>query len=179
MSKPSTTLEMGATQFWGLVSRSREGMRGNAEKQLKSMTKLLGALEPVEIAGYELAFRRAWYEAYTWNLWGAAYLIGGGCSDDSFMDFRTGLIAAGENVYRKALENPDTLAELDDAEELFFEEFAYLAKRVYDAKTGQELDVSDAALQARFKKPSGRRWDFEDEAKMEKRFPRLWEAYGD
>ena len=32
---------------------------------------------------------------YRWDMWAAAYLIGGGCSDDGFIDFRAGLIAQG------------------------------------------------------------------------------------
>jgi hypothetical protein len=32
---------------------------------------------------------------YRWDVWAAAYLIGGGCSDDSFTDFRAGVIALG------------------------------------------------------------------------------------
>lgn len=32
---------------------------------------------------------------YRRDLWAAAYIIGGGCSDDSFIDFRAGLIAQG------------------------------------------------------------------------------------
>jgi hypothetical protein len=146
--------------------------------QLDKLSTLLSPLEPDGVAGFELAFRRAWYEAYTWPLWGAAYLIGGGCSDDSFMDFRAGLIAAGESVYRKALENPDSLASLPDAEELFFEQFLYAAERVYKQKVGQKLGVHNPALSAQHNEPSGESWDFEDAAAMKTRFPRLWRKYG-
>lgn len=38
------------------------------------------------------------YRAYTWELWGAAYVINGGCSDDTFEYFRAALIALGEDV---------------------------------------------------------------------------------
>ncbi|MFD6293827.1 DUF4240 domain-containing protein [Streptomyces sp. NPDC060235] len=41
----------------------------------------------------------------------AAYLIGGGCSNDSFMDFRAGLIALGRDWYEKATADPDSLAD--------------------------------------------------------------------
>lgn len=43
---------------------------------------------------------------YRWDVWAAAYLIGGGCSDDSFMDFRAGLIAQGRDWYQKAAASP-------------------------------------------------------------------------
>jgi hypothetical protein len=34
-------------------------------------------------------------------VWAAAYLIGGGCSGDAFIDFRAGVIAQGRDWYEK------------------------------------------------------------------------------
>lgn len=55
--------------------------------------------------------RRAAPGLYRWELWAAAYLIGGGRSDDSFIDFRAGLIAQGRDWYDKAAASPDSLAD--------------------------------------------------------------------
>ncbi|WP_412769018.1 DUF4240 domain-containing protein [Micromonospora zamorensis] len=44
-------------------------------------------------------------------MWAAAYLIGGGCSDDSFIDFRAGVIALGREWYERVLVSPDGLAD--------------------------------------------------------------------
>ncbi|MEU1251459.1 DUF4240 domain-containing protein [Micromonospora arida] len=41
-----------------------------------------------------------------WDVWAAAYLIGGGCSDDSFIDFRAGVIALGREWYERVLASP-------------------------------------------------------------------------
>jgi hypothetical protein len=42
------------------------------------------------------------------------YLIGGGCSDDGFIDFRAGLIAQGRDWYERAAASPDDLADHPD-----------------------------------------------------------------
>ncbi|MEI5006890.1 DUF4240 domain-containing protein [Streptomyces sp. PmtA] len=46
-----------------------------------------------------------------WDVRAAAYVIGRGCSDDSFMDFRAGLIALGRAWYERAIGPPDSLAD--------------------------------------------------------------------
>ncbi len=50
-------------------------------------------------------------DAYAWPVWGAAYLVEGGCSDDAFMDFRDGLVLAGRATFERTLADPDTLAD--------------------------------------------------------------------
>jgi diguanylate cyclase (GGDEF)-like protein len=49
--------------------------------------------------------------AYHWPLWGAAYVIHGGCSDDTFSDSRASLISRGRLAFERALSNPDMLAD--------------------------------------------------------------------
>jgi hypothetical protein len=39
---------------------------------------------------------------HRWDVWAATYLIGGGCSGDSFIDFRARLISQGRGWYQKA-----------------------------------------------------------------------------
>jgi hypothetical protein len=51
--------------------------------------------------------RVRWDETYRTDLWALAYLLRGGCSDDSFMDFRAWLILQGREAYAGALEDPD------------------------------------------------------------------------
>jgi uncharacterized protein DUF4240 len=50
-------------------------------------------------------------EAYGWDLWGAAHLLGGGgCSDSGFIEFRGWLPAQGRTTWEGALHDPDSLA---------------------------------------------------------------------
>ena len=48
-----------------------------------------------DILQYQERFDEVHAALYRWDVWGAAYLIAGVCSDDSFVDFRAGLRAQG------------------------------------------------------------------------------------
>ena len=50
--------------------------------------------------------------SYREDLWGAAYLINGGASDDGFEYFRGWLMTQGRAVFARAVADPDSLAEL-------------------------------------------------------------------
>ena len=50
-------------------------------------------------------------------MWGAAYVIEDGCSDDCFRDFRNYVISLGRASYSAALRNPDSLAAVAQDEE--------------------------------------------------------------
>jgi Protein of unknown function (DUF4240) len=41
----------------------------------------------------------------------AAYVINGGCGDDSFQDFRASLIFRGRTSFRNAVTDPESLAD--------------------------------------------------------------------
>jgi hypothetical protein len=41
-------------------------------------------MTPQEVVGYQQQFTAQLSRAYRWDLWGAAYLMEGGCSDDGF-----------------------------------------------------------------------------------------------
>ena len=114
-------------------------------------------------------------DAYTWSLWGAAYIIDGGCGDDGFIDFRYALIARGREVYERAVKDPDTLADLGHDVIEPEEALGYVAMKLYEAKTGEEM-----VLPARDTKtdPAGQEWDFDDWDANEQYLPRVAAAYG-
>jgi len=85
-----------------------------AEDRTEELKQRLEKLAPEELVAYQEHFDRTHEQAYNWELWGAAYLIGGGCSDDGFIDFRYGLISRGRKVYEAALADPDSLAGIVD-----------------------------------------------------------------
>ena len=60
-----------------------------------ALTDHLATLTEQDILEYYECFEKMHGALYRCDLWAAAYLIGGGCSDDSFIDFRAGLIAQG------------------------------------------------------------------------------------
>lgn len=65
----------------------------------------------------------------------AAYVLHGGCSDDSFWDFRAGLVSLGREDYEAVLRDPDLLATIPDvANRTLFEGFQYEPQAVLEAR---------------------------------------------
>jgi Protein of unknown function (DUF4240) len=135
---------------------------------------------------YQEKFDEAHHALYEWDVWAAAYLIGGGCSDDSFIDFRAGLIAQGRDWYQKAADSPDNLAEHPAVaatdgrpwdNPLFYEVVNYAASRAFERVSGDEHGFWDAlgARDRRDRMPAdmGEDFDFDDEQEMRRRLTRL------
>ena len=161
---------MDAIEFWNVIDKVIE-----SEVPEEDIKKHLNRLNPEEIVSYQEHFDSFFENAYQWDLWGAAYLIEGGCSDDGFMDFRYGLISKGKDIYEASMINPDNLADYDFKDEISNELFGYSALEVYEEKTDTEIP------RKKFEQtddPMGEEWDFDDEDENKKRLPRLWGKYG-
>src|SRR4051794_31641519 len=108
--------------------------------------------------------------AYRWDLWGAAYIINGGCSADSFEYFRLWLIAQGERGYREALADPETLVDRAESDATDAESLLYAAGDAYRVETGRDLPGRPGHPS----EPAGERWDEDD---LERLFPKLRAAF--
>src|SRR5579871_6384529 len=95
---------MDADYFWGVIEAAQVSARPGKPFH-EVLTDLLAARTEQEILDYQDKFDEAQQALYRWDVWAAAYLIGGGCSDDSFMDFRAGLIAQGRDWYQRAADS--------------------------------------------------------------------------
>jgi hypothetical protein len=172
-------MELG--RFWKIVESSRSLMDpsradGNMERQLEELRKLLLRLPVEEITGFRNRLLERMDAAFHWDLWGAAYIIAGGCSDDGFTDFRGWLISMGQSVFEQAVSDAESLVDVADApgvEDVFFEEFLYVPARVYEEVTGREIPAYTGHLRS---EPAGNRWSEEGDELM-RRFPRLWGKY--
>src|SRR5262247_386923 len=120
--------------FWRIV----DGARSNASSDqdfLRRIEARLLELQPDELMGFERQFEKIHTESFSWNLWGAAYLMNGGCSDDGFDYFRAWLMAQGQQTFDKVVKDPDTLATLAEPgtrASRGFEEFMHLARETYE-----------------------------------------------
>ncbi len=163
-------------RFWQLVDESRNQAQGDADEQIEVLRTILAELEPAEIVAFDRLFTEYWGRAYTWELWAAAYIIGGGCSDDGFMDFRGWLIAKGEKVYENALINPESLAEVveDSDEDGQVEGFQYVASQAWEKKTGETSNEYPELNVMLSPEPVGVAWE---ESDLEKRFPILYKKF--
>jgi len=75
------------------------GAKNNYQKQIGSLKEILLTLNAYEIEGFNNRFIALLDTSYNWNLWGAAYVINGGCSEDCFIYFRYYLIAHGKEKF--------------------------------------------------------------------------------
>jgi len=139
------------------------------------MEQLLGALPTSEVNRFLLIFRDQFWRAYRRDLWAAAYIIAAGCSDDGFTDFRNWLISMGRDVFTRALADPESLVSVARApgvEDVFFEEFGYVADSVLEERGEEPGDEADRPLPS---EPLGEKWS---ERELPRRFPQLWSAFG-
>lgn len=161
---------MDNTTFWEIIERVRMASPGKDERP-EALRAVLDELSPEEIQDFQESYIAQVYGAYTWPLWGAAYVMNGGCSDDCFDYFRDWLISEGRTVYEAALKDPETLADLPRIDEIELEEFRYVADEVYEAKAGRTMAPTYPAFPG---EPAGDSWD---EDSVDKLFPKLASIY--
>jgi hypothetical protein len=175
---------MSEDRFWELIDLSSE-YEADPARQLEVLKQALLDLSPAELEAFERAFQREQLRAYTWKLWGAAYVINGGASDDGFEYFQRWLISKGREIFNAAVSDPDSLADIlaDDTQgPCEFEEFVYVASSVWQEKTGIN-PWQDS--KGRFpytgappaNNPSGTPFK-EDENFLAKQYPKLWARFG-
>lgn len=165
---------MEKVDFWRLIESAKVAGGADCEGQTEALVTRLERLPADEIVAFDQIFSTLHAEAFRWDLWGAAYVINGGCSDDGFFYFRSWLIGQGRSVYENALDDPETLADSDvEPEEAECEELGYAAARAYEAKTGTKLPTADRANDPQ--EPFGQQWDEDD---LESLFPLLYDRYG-
>ena len=98
--------------FWGMVETAKDDANGDGERQVALLKERLAAMSVADIFAYDAIFTRFHVGAYHWDLWAACYIIGGGCSDDGFIDFRAWLVAQGRHIYADALRDPESLIDV-------------------------------------------------------------------
>ncbi|SDO34627.1 DUF4240 domain-containing protein [Actinacidiphila guanduensis] len=179
-------------EFWGLIDKARAQADGAdsadpAEGFAPVLVELLTGRSAEEILDYQERFAAAHRAVHREDVWAAAHLIGGGCSDDAFIDFRAGLIALGRDWYERVAACPDELAEhplvraaaaTGDDYAVFSAEAGYCAAAAYLLSHG-DTAAFHAAWDRRHPEPqrpgppAGERFDVDDPAEMARRLPRL------
>ncbi|MEV6807643.1 DUF4240 domain-containing protein [Streptomyces sp. NPDC017248] len=168
---------MDETEFWELIDTTREAAGGDPEEQADLLVDRLLQLDPELVLDFARHFEARYNRAYRWDLWGAAWLLLDGCSDDAFDYFRCWLIGQGREVFEGALHEPDALAgllgEFDQEIDGDGEELGYAADEAYEQLTGTvapDLGIAPAPGE-----PEGTPLDLEDDRALAQRYPRLWE----
>ncbi|MER7892314.1 DUF4240 domain-containing protein [Micromonospora sp. NPDC094482] len=168
---------MRTDDFWQLIDRARAGGGGEASAVAARAVALLAERDPADIVGYAHHQRRVLAASFRVDLWGAAYLINGGASDDGFEYFRGWLMTQGREVYARAAADPDSLAELPQiraaaltGEEFQSEDMLAVPWEAYRKATATDLPADRDPVTT---PDLNDFWDFDDEEEARRRLPRL------
>ena len=159
-------------RFWAFIGAARDAAGDEVEDRVSGLEQVLLNHHPDEVAEFKHKYDEMLARAYRWDLWGAACVMRGGCSDDGFRTFRDWLISEGEAVFEAALADPDSLADVAQDEDFALESFGYVAGEVYEQLTDRPLPDTRTPEPA---EPTGHEWQ-EDE--LPPLLPRLWKKYG-
>jgi hypothetical protein len=168
---------MDTSQFWRLIEKSKTESGANCTQQVAALTSILLELPAEEIEEFDSIFYRFHAQAYRNDLWAAAYIMNGGCSDDCFLDFRSWLIGQGEASYTAALRDPESLvAVVESIHERTragvpfhgyeCQHLAYAADVAYEQKIGHRMPARPGSMPELI----GEDWDDDDLPAM---YPRL------
>ncbi len=130
---------MDTVTFWKLIETAKQESNGNSDQQVSLLVDALAALPTSEIIEFDTILDHFMALSYTNELWAAAYIINGGCSDDCFDYFRGWLIAQGETVFQNALRDPECLVDIAELEDIELEDMLRVARFAYESKTGSEM----------------------------------------
>jgi hypothetical protein len=166
-------------QFWSLIQTTLDEAKGACEKQVELLQERLVALPEEEIIAFDKWFGDFHDRSYRYDLLAAASLMTGSVSDDGFDYFRGWLIAQGREIFHKALDNPDNLADfitLKPFDENGFdfdfecEAILYVGLLAFEKKTGREMVERTTKAPGLFREPTGQWWEGD---KVRTMLPRL------
>ncbi len=166
--------------YWKIVSIALK-KSPNQDEQQQILVSELQKLPADEIIGFKLRTDQLLFDIYNSEMWCAAYIINGGCSDDGFEYFRSWVISRGKEVYYNSKMKPDYLTEElnDEIEDYEFEDFLYVANDAFTANTGK--DIYDYIDDENFKFNEGQKtieftWQEENAYSLKAICPKLFEA---
>jgi uncharacterized protein DUF4240 len=164
---------MDVEAFWELVNSTRKASGGDKSKQADLLVEALIQQSEGDILAFESILRDLMDEAYDAALWDAAYIIGCGCSDSGFVDFRAWVIAQGKEPFKSALVDPESLVDVveisEDAQEGYL---LNVAPDAYKRRTGREMPRKQ-------RKVPLLKGIFSEEENISLRFPKLAAKFGD
>ena len=172
-----TILPMRTDDFWAVIDRATADRPGSPGEVAKRAVTELAAGDPDEIVAWGRHLDKVMVASGKEDLWAAAYLINGGCSDEGFDSFRGWLIAHGREVRARSVREPDSLAELPAVRSAAIKGAVLeagvvltIAAEAYAAATGGPLPESERPVT---RPEPDQLWDFDNEEEMTRRLPRL------
>ena len=168
---------MRTDDFWAVIDRATAERPASPDEVARRAVAELAVRDPAEIVAWDRHLGKVMVASGNQDLWAAAYLINGGCSDEGFDAFRGWLIAHGRDAVARAVREPDSLARMPDVRAAaengaVFEagEVLSIAAQAYERATGGRLPESDSPPT---RPDAADLWDFDNEDEMRRRLPRL------
>jgi hypothetical protein len=100
---------MDESQFWYIVQRAHDAAGDDMDRKGQVLKQEIAKLSKDDALAFGDLFDAIRAKAYSHELWGAAYIIHGGCGDDTFSDFRASLISRGRAAFERAYPTPTRL----------------------------------------------------------------------
>ena len=176
---------MSIDNFWRIIDGTTEG---GPERKVQ-YDRLVGELsrldDPTDILRFAIRFYPELRRSDTEEISAASDIMHGEVSDDLFTYFRLWIMSKGRRVYEAAINDPDTLATLEDDRTdqptFWFETFSYAESEAYKNVTGNDIDYEQIfACTPKSPTPErpkrGEGIDRSD-AGLKSRFPALWAKY--
>ncbi|MBM2621699.1 DUF4240 domain-containing protein [Actinoplanes sp. LDG1-06] len=168
---------MRTDDFWAVISRATAERPASPADVAKRAAADLATRDPEEIVAWGRHLDKVMVASGTQDLWAAAYLINGGCSEDGFDSFRGWLIAHGRDAVARSVKSPDSLADVavimaaaDTGAVFEAEEVLSIAAEAYAQATGSEFPAGDRPVT---RPEAADLWDFDNEEEMQRRLPKL------
>jgi len=161
---------MDESHFWEVVQRAHDAEGTDMDRKGQVLKDEISKLSKGDALDFADLFDAMMAKAYSFALWGAAYVIHGGCGDDTFQDFRASLISRGRAAFERAVSDPDSLADEEiDEDAWFYEGYQY------DVTEGVKANAGSRPMRRIADRPSGLDWNEPDlralYPKLATRFP--------
>jgi hypothetical protein len=168
---------MRTDDFWAVIGRATADRPSSPGEVAKRAAADLATHDPEEIVAWARHLDKVMVASCTQDLWAAAYLIHGGCSEEGFDNFRGWLIAHGREAVARSVQSPDSLADVpvvraavETGAVFEAEEVLTIAAEAYRQATGSELPAGERPVT---RPDAAELWDFDNEEEMRRRLPRL------
>jgi hypothetical protein len=172
---------MRTDDFWAVISRATADRPASPAEVAKRAAADLATRDPEEIVAWARHLDKVMVASGTQDLWAAAYLINGGCSDDGFDSFRGWLIAHGRDAVARSVRTPDSLADVPAVRAAVESGAVFEAEEVLSIAAEAYLQATGSELPAEERQPTrpdaADLWDFDNEEEMRRRLPRLSDLF--
>jgi hypothetical protein len=156
-------------RFWLQIDQARAGSTP-CDIVAARLEARLRALSDSALEDFAEEWSVWWDESYNWDLWGTAYLINGGSSDDGFDYFRGWLLTQGSQRWSQVSRAPDTaFDDIPSGTVAECEDIVVVLPNVFEDRFHREAPDLGAH------EPYGQPWT---EHTLAARFPRLAHKFG-